>query len=410
MSFPSRAALALREHALPIVGGLYFHRSQDRNHDPIAFRFIREETDDNGLLVAQWASVRDDVQAYFERVGVPYNAGGFLMQDPPEDHLLEIDGLGTGCMMIHRSVFEAAAMQKPYWQYRLGRGSEDLDFCFRARMAGFPVFVDMAVVCGHFKIRSVGHNEFMKYHRVRGVWQTDYKEEDAIEWVNDFMDIEDAEARMASYEPAQLAAIWQASGQDGSPEAVQDFYKLRETGETYLKDLLFWNASSLFRSFKGALVGLEAIDVIELGSGIGTISIQMALQDNQVTSVEINDFLRNFAEWRWKELIEEGKYSEKTGDIDFVDSLDKISGDRKYELAISIDVFEHLDKRDLYGAVRDLGRLLKIGGRLFAHNNWGQQDVYPMHFNNKDVFDTAIRDAGLFQIEEMWWVKVNHND
>lgn len=399
MDFPANAGLALREHGYPIVGGLYFHRSPERRNDPIAFRFTGEEIDDNGLVIANFRPVREEVHTYFETNGVPYTRGSFFR--PNGNGLLEIDGIGTGCLLIHRSVFED--MAEPFWQYRLGRGSEDLDFCFRAKLLGYPVFLDMDVVCGHWSMRAIGHNEFMRFHRLRGVWQTEYNEDDAVKYINEFLDTEEGDSLLADYKPEQLAAIWQAS-EHSSPQDIRDFYALRETGETYIKDLLHWNATSMFRGFKGALVGIEGINALEFGSGIGTMSIQLGLQNNHVISVEINDLLREFAEWRWKMHLD-NLYSKKIGSVAFQPDLSGIE-ERSLDLVVTVDVLEHLHADDLQKYIDQLTSFMKIGARFFAHNSWTGQDIYPMHFNHEETFKKIMRANNMFPLENLWWVKV----
>jgi len=65
----------------------------------------------------------------------------------------EVDACGMSCCVIHRKVFEAI---NPPW-FTLGnwedevRG-EDFRFCELAKSAGFKIFVNFDVVCGHQKL------------------------------------------------------------------------------------------------------------------------------------------------------------------------------------------------------------------------------------------------------------------
>lgn len=57
---------------------------------------------------------------------------------------------GAGCLLVKTKVFEA--MEKPWW--RLGQldkeeWSDDVDFCRRARAAGFDIWADLDVLVGH---------------------------------------------------------------------------------------------------------------------------------------------------------------------------------------------------------------------------------------------------------------------
>ncbi len=391
--------LMLRERKVPIIGGLYYHRSPSRFHDPLAFKLHEERLDDDGYLVAYWNPIRDYIHEFMEKYGVPIQSGGYIIKSPPEDSLVEVDAVGTGCMMIHRSVFEG--MDKPYWEYRTRRGSEDMDFCFRAQKAGFPIYVDLAVVAGHFKLKPVGHNEFMKFYRVRGVWQTEYGEKQAVEWLEKYSWIDSPDEAMKEYHPDKLAELWNKSY---PMHGAYGFYTRESTGNMYLKDLLWWNASAIFRSLRGNLIGLEGINVLDFGSGIGTISMQMALQNNDVVSVEINDILREFAEKRWEEQLAD-RYSDILGEIRFEKRIYK-EDNNSFDLIIAVDVLEHLEVPDLTTYAYTFARLLKTGGRLFAHNNWGQQDIYPMHYDHSELWKQLTKEVGSFQIEDLWWVKI----
>jgi GT2 family glycosyltransferase len=69
----------------------------------------------------------------------------------------ECEGAGTGCMLIERQVFETLGYQWfdwPMWlneQGQMQHYSDDIDFCRRARDAGFKVYAHGDVRCGHMK-------------------------------------------------------------------------------------------------------------------------------------------------------------------------------------------------------------------------------------------------------------------
>lgn len=82
--------------------------------------------------------------------------------DYPTDQLIEIDSAGTGCLMVHRSVFEAfQAEATPHegktwcWFRDMPVNgdwfSEDHFFCSRAKELGFPIWAHTGATLPHHK-------------------------------------------------------------------------------------------------------------------------------------------------------------------------------------------------------------------------------------------------------------------
>lgn len=81
--------------------------------------------------------------------------------DYPRDQLVEVAATGMACVLVHRTVFEKIAESyTPPWPWfaetvtgdQWGATlSEDVTFFYRAKLAGFPVFVDTSVKIGHVK-------------------------------------------------------------------------------------------------------------------------------------------------------------------------------------------------------------------------------------------------------------------
>jgi len=138
---PPHTLIRLTSHGLPIVGGLYYRR-----HPEI------------------WPEIFRDA------------GGGVLNPIPknevPEDgSLMEVAGIGAGCLLIHRRVFEVLKEHVPlrsfrvagpppgeikfyeFFKWGIGREesseqpnySEDLTFCMLARKHGFKIICDTGV-------------------------------------------------------------------------------------------------------------------------------------------------------------------------------------------------------------------------------------------------------------------------
>lgn len=69
--------------------------------------------------------------------------------------LMEVKGMGTGFMLIHREVLEAVGKSPFRFRYdKWGTASicgEDYDFCEKAVKAGYKIYADFGVQCEHYK-------------------------------------------------------------------------------------------------------------------------------------------------------------------------------------------------------------------------------------------------------------------
>ena len=122
MVFPAGTLGRLLSHDVDIVGGFYLRKV--RGNLPCAARF-----GDDGRPMSVW----------------------------PMPTLEEVDAIGTGAILIKRKVFED--IEPPWFEYRpvepswddskVEQISEDYVFCDKARDAGYKIYVDGSLICGH---------------------------------------------------------------------------------------------------------------------------------------------------------------------------------------------------------------------------------------------------------------------
>lgn len=124
----------------PIVGGLCFGMTQGRLF-PTIYQWVRT----------------DDGKVTTYRVG-----------DYPDNTVVQCAATGAAFILIHRRVLEAMREREfnaafPFFQETELDGQpagEDLTFCIRAGLLGFPIHVDTGVKIGHHKSIVLDHDMF----------------------------------------------------------------------------------------------------------------------------------------------------------------------------------------------------------------------------------------------------------
>lgn len=95
------------------------------------------------------------------------SSGKFLdLKNGPQDRIEPVQWLAAGCMLVHRSVYEAISNgDKDYSSWfdldrSLTKYGEDVAFCERAKNAGVQPYLDLSIICGH-----VGNFVFLPEHQ-----------------------------------------------------------------------------------------------------------------------------------------------------------------------------------------------------------------------------------------------------
>jgi ubiquinone/menaquinone biosynthesis C-methylase UbiE len=245
----------------------------------------------------------------------------------------------------------------------------------------------------------MGQAQYRTIHKGRGFSESAYTPEAMADALAGYLGTDQSRelAGMANYDPSMLGELWTEflSDDHGS---FAEFYSKESTGRMYLYDLANWNASQPFKRLQQELIPSRNQAVLEIRAGIGTVAIQLGLQDNDVIALELNHILRNFASERWSN-------TEGGGSVTFVGTPDVIPDEANFDLVVAIDTFEHMDEHELRDCLGFVSRVLKRGGRLFCHNTWGQQDIYPMHSDHADLFDQLTQELGIVMTSPLWGVK-----
>ncbi len=375
-TFPPDIGYRLLQRDKDVITALYFTKGDYQL--PVVYRHAGKERDRLGRDVDQFQSLCDEVHRFLKEHQVSPAASACIIN--ADDGLMRIDGCGCGAMLVRRQVFEKVG----YPWFRLGGGvGEDFDFCLKAAEAGYEIWADCSVICGHIDVKVVGQAQFQAQYPVLEEMQKhlgDGLEEDLAEYTE--LDKEAVKARLANTPHLVVAQKWREAA-PRTPEEVRAFYS---STEEYLFDLAAWNASDSFRYLVGILPDTKGKRVLDFGAGLGSLSFLLQGRGAAVDYLELPGILYDFACFRAMKL----DVLDKLG---WLRSLDDAR--ERYDVAIAIDVLEHLV--DLPAELTRISRALRPGGVLFFHNNFGQQEAYPMHVDWGPKWPAILSQAGLVQ-------------
>lgn len=85
--------------------------------------------------------------------------------------LVEIDATGAGCICVDMKVFlnieypwfEDVPQTEEYMPV-----GEDINFCYKARHAGYRIFMDTSIQCGHLGLKEFGKFDYVLHRKVSG--------------------------------------------------------------------------------------------------------------------------------------------------------------------------------------------------------------------------------------------------
>ena len=349
----------------------------------------------------------DALQAFYVRRGWPpraiwlkRNGDGDIMdyfiRDP--DMIDDVDIVGTHACLIRRDVFETLLGNNDpethewFFYPRHQTDSEDGAFSREAKAAGFRLGATTAIRAGHIFEETADWETYQDYLNVSGRAILLDRYTELAHMIAEFTGetVEQVVVR-AGRGNANVSDAWYIYNPK-SAEEERKFYGYEDNG--YLYDLLAWNCSSLYEQIVSPLREVQGERVLVVGAGLGTEADLLA-DRNSVCIFELPGALRDFCMWRLGD-----RSSMILGDeLPSPDSADP----NTYDRIVAIDVLEHVHPDEILFVLTRLKHLLRPEGIFYLHNNWGDQDKYPMHHDHSDIFAAWCQQYGIERIGAYEW-------
>jgi 2-polyprenyl-3-methyl-5-hydroxy-6-metoxy-1,4-benzoquinol methylase len=351
----------------------------------------------------------DILQAFYTRRGWPPEAIWFkrdingvlhnciLLGETTE----EVAMIGTHCALIRREVFEKLLgdndLDKHDWFFypRHIHMTEDTAFSEEAIAAGFKLGATTAVKTNHTSHLSVGWEAYQEYLHTSGQIEQlelfDELSELVCKFTGESADVVISKMNLGN---KNVKEAWDKE----KPESAEDIRKFYG-GNEYLYDLLNWNCTLPYVNLVRPLYSYNGKKVLVIGAGLGT-EAKILSSHNDVDVFELPGVLREFCKTRLNGSV---RYLEGN-------TIPEALLAGEYDLVVAIDTIEHFHPDEFCEIMTALGHAIKSGGELFCNNNFGDQDLYPMHFDNSKEFSTWTAESGLIQTSDHTWTKEKQND
>lgn len=180
MAHPPDMALQLASRNKPMTAGLYFRRSAEGNHAPVAYRYNGEALETrrgHGKGTnATYSPVTKEVMEFLKSHKAPAVDSCVCIRGdtrdeylPEDECVIPIDATGFGCILLRRDALEQ--MDEPYLIDELALNG-DLTFYRNAMRKGIPLYLDMSTIAAHYHSSSFSVKTFCDY-----TWKREYDQE-----------------------------------------------------------------------------------------------------------------------------------------------------------------------------------------------------------------------------------------
>jgi len=344
----------------------------------------------------------DALQAFYTRRGWPPRPIWFrTMADEPE-RMVEtfpltmgasaVGLIGTHCALFRREIFTAIRDQSPAVPFddfqwfcypRHLQRSDETTLSIEASQLGFRLGATTEIQAGHFSTVTTGWETYWEWIHSSGLADEMQRFHELADLVARFLKLPKETVMQRAVDPERTPKQAWESISPKSAQAIRNFYGRADNN--YLYDLMRWNASKYYQFILQGLEKHKPGIALVVGMGLGSEVARLNDLGWTVYGYELPGVLREFCLWR-------APYMRQYPGPDFITAM---SGEQSesFDLIVAIDVLEHIVPDELPAVLTTVRRLLKPGGIFYHHNNWGDADKYPMHYNNKEIFDAWYLNA-----------------
>jgi hypothetical protein len=345
----------------------------------------------------------DLLQAFYTRRGWPPDAiwfkesalgDMFIRAVYGDDAIEDVAIIGTHAVLIRREVFvKLLGENKPesfdwFFYPRHEKASEDGAFSKEAAKAGFRLGATTHVKAGHISRVTTGWETYQEYLQLSGSNDFIARYQEMLGLIARFtgeeVDLVQAKALRGS---ETTRDAWKnltplLKGKREETERVRAFYGEPDNG--YLYDLVAWNFSPQYQQITAPLRNYSHLRALVVGSGLGSEAAILTRNKNYVDVFELPGVLREFSAFR---LGSDVRMLEGRTVMEALVML--------YDLIVMVDVIEHIHPDEFDETMDKIRKHLARRGEIFIHVNFGQQENYPMHYDNSAAFAAWLKRSGL---------------
>uniref|UniRef100_A0A6M3IVG5 Putative methyltransferase n=1 Tax=viral metagenome TaxID=1070528 RepID=A0A6M3IVG5_9ZZZZ len=132
------------------------------------------------------------------------------------------------------------------------------------------------------------------------------------------------------------------------------------------------------------------VKILDIGCGIGMLAFMLSAE-NEVTGYDINQKVIDFCNFR------KSKYN---SDVEFTTEEPDYG---QFDLITAIGTLEHIENLEAF--IRKLGGTMKQGALLYHYDDFGDQNISPMHFNHSNEINGWLEEAGFKILTGRWAIK-----